>query len=73
MKMGIAVSKKHGKAHVRNRIKRLARAAFYKNSPALENSYSIIILPKVSKEYTYKGFENSLQLSFKKMNECAKN
>ena len=58
--MGVAVSKKHGKAHVRNRVKRLARAAFDANCTLLEKNYSIIILPKVAGEYTYKGFENSL-------------
>ena len=71
--MGVAVSKKHGKAHVRNRVKRLARAAFEAKCTLLEKNYSIIILPKVAEEYTYKGFENSLKLCFGKINECAAN
>ena len=71
--MGIAVSKKHGKAHVRNRIKRLIREAFAKTCDKLEGKYSVIVLPKVLEEYRYADFEKSLLSCFKKVNTCAKN
>ncbi|MDE6598431.1 MAG: ribonuclease P protein component [Clostridia bacterium] len=70
--MGVAVSKKHGKATKRNRIKRLCRAAFSSACKILQGSYSIIIIPKVSDEYTFKSFEDSLVSCFKKVNSCAK-
>lgn len=73
LSMGIAVSKKHGKAFKRNRIKRLVRAAFSATCGKLERNYSIIILPKIAEEYSYKAFESSLLSCFKKVNLCAKN
>ncbi len=70
--MGVAVSKKHGKAVKRNRIKRLVRAAFSNTCAALEKNYSFIIIPKVAEEYSLKSFEKGLLSCFKKVNECAK-
>ena len=71
--MGIAVSKKHGKATVRNRIKRLIREAFRKTSSKLEKNYSVIIIPRVAESYSYSDFESSLLSCFKKVNSCSKN
>ncbi|MGN1060613.1 MAG: ribonuclease P protein component [Candidatus Coproplasma sp.] len=65
--MGVAISKKHGKAVKRNRIKRLVRAAFIASYPNLNGCYSMVILPKVCPEYTFKDFERSLNSCFKRM------
>lgn len=65
--MGIALSKKHGKAVKRNRIKRLIRAAFSNNAQKLEKNYSLVIMPKVCESYTYKDIESSLLSCFKRM------
>lgn len=70
MYMGIAVSKKHGKAVVRNRIKRLLREVFRKNSHILNRNYSVILMPKTADEYSYKTFEKSVVSCFKKVNLC---
>lgn len=72
LSMGIAISKKHGKAHTRNRIKRLLREAFRNTCGALDGCYSVIILPKIAEAYSLKSFEKSLSSCFKKVNECAK-
>jgi len=73
LNMGVAVSKKHGKAVQRNRIKRLLRAAFNENCGILDKTYSIILLPKVREKYEYKDISKSIAVCFKKVNECEKN
>ena len=70
LSMGIVVSKKHGKAVTRNYIKRIVREAFSKNSGALEKEYSIIVLPRVMEEYSYKAMESGILTCFKKVNAC---
>ena len=72
LNMGVAVSKKHGKAVQRNRIKRLLRAAFNDNCQILNKNSSIILLPKAREEYTYNDFSKSLAACFKRVNECEK-
>ena len=57
MRMGLAVSKKHGNAVKRNRIKRLLRAVFAGNLSDLNKNYSVILIPRVRDEYSFRGMQ----------------
>ncbi|MCD8309166.1 MAG: ribonuclease P protein component [Clostridia bacterium] len=71
LKMGIVISKKYGKAVRRNRIKRLLRQAFYNTCGTLQKPYAVILLPKISEEYSLAAFEQSLTKCMEKINKCA--
>lgn len=64
--MGMCVGKKHGNSVKRNRIKRLLREAFRSVSSQIHGTYSFILIPKQSKEYTLEKFKKSLVISLKK-------
>ena len=66
MTMGISVGKKHGKSVQRNRIKRLLREAFRAVQGEMKGTYSVVLIPKVSEEYSVKNFEQQLRCIIKK-------
>ena len=61
MVMGISVGKKHGKSVQRNRIKRLLREAFRAVQGEMQGTYKLVLIPKVSEEYSVKNFEKQLR------------
>ena len=60
MRLGVCVSKKHGKSVRRNRIKRLLREAFRRECPLFPRGYFVILIPKQAEEYSLSAFEKSL-------------
>ncbi|MBR6737223.1 MAG: ribonuclease P protein component [Clostridia bacterium] len=68
-KFGISLSKKHGKANIRNRIKRLIRASVREVIKGKTlNNYNVVILPKVLEEYSFIDIKNDVLYTFKKGN-----
>lgn len=63
---GMCVSKKHGTAVKRNRVKRLIREAFKAQLNKLNKNYHFVFIPKVSEEYSLKTFSKDINYMFKK-------
>lgn len=49
-RLGIAVSKEHGCAVRRNKIKRILREAFRLERPELQGAFDLIVIPRPSRE-----------------------
>ena len=66
-KIGYSVSKKHGHAVVRNRIKRLLRAAAREVFKDYEAPLYIVFMPKKSDEYSYDEFLKDMRSAYNKI------
>lgn len=67
LKIGYSVSKKHGHAVVRNRIKRLLRAAAREVFKDYEAPLYIVFMPKKSDEYSYDEFLKDMRSAYNKI------
>ena len=66
LKVGFAVSKKHGGSVKRNRIKRLLRESFRSFIPIFGQNFFFVFIPKVKTDYSLAEFKDCMDKMFKK-------
>lgn len=67
-KVGFSVSKKIGKAHIRNKVKRQLREAFKAFKTQINNRYNYIVVAKPT--ITDKSFKEIKEELFSILNKC---
>ena len=67
MRLGISVSKKLGKAHKRNKLKRYVRESFKTKKESLANYDIIVIVRPMAVDIDFQNFEKSINHILKKV------
>ena len=67
LKVGFAISKKHGGSVQRNRIKRILRESFRSFMPNIAQNFFFVFIPKVSDNYDFFVFKDEIKVLLSKI------